>query len=227
MKRLAALLAIVFITTAAAACTSGTQNHSTPTQSGGTPTDSPDALLERVEAAIRHTSGYTVEVTGHNFVLPRWGGIDGATVEIATTGATATARLDRTGDGSYELTIVDAGTYFKRSTCSHLTRVPGGGGEVLTPFLIGTNGYLTKATDLSMANSRDPGRFAVAGTFSDFGAGIIEIDAASFLPTMLSSSGDASNGSESTWRFTNWGTAPKVSSPAGDIAENGPGGNPC
>jgi len=213
---------LVLLAIFAAACSKDASSAPTPA-----PATSPETVLKRAEAAIQRASGYTIEVAGHNFVLPRWGGIDEGTVEIGASGPVALARLQRTGDGAYRMILVAAQTYFRRSTCSHDTRVPGGGADVFAPFLLASNGYLSNASGLTLTRSDDGRLVRIAGAFGDLGPGAIEIDTATYLPTTLSTTANAAGGSQTAWRFTKWGEAPAVTAPAGDVPDNGPGGNPC
>lgn len=216
---------LILLAVFAAACSKGASSAPTPT--AASPATSPETVLQRAEAAIQRASGYTIGVTGHNFVLPRWGGVDHGTVEVGSNGPVASARLQRTGDGEYQMILVDGQTFFQRSTCSHDTRVPGGGADVFAPFLIATNGYLANASSLTLTRS-DDGRLArLAGRLGDLGDGVIEIDTATYLPTTLSTTADTASGSQTTWRFTKWGQAPTITAPSGNVLDNGPGGDPC
>src|SRR2546426_7533122 len=93
--------------------------------SGGVP-DSAREALQRAQHAVQGAGSYRVTVSGHNAVLPHWGGIDGGTVAVGTNGPLASATLDRTGDGQYTMLFVNNETLFRRSTCDHFSRVPGG-----------------------------------------------------------------------------------------------------
>jgi hypothetical protein len=183
---------------------------------------SPDEVLVRVQGALSQKGSYRLEVRGQNLVLPRWGGIDSGTVDVRLDGSAASADLERTGDGQYKIVLVDGQTYFQRSTCPSFTRVPGGGAEVLKPFVL---------SDLV-----DPQHFNPIGVIDpppviglrtpELGRIALELDPESFLPVRLSKNNNQSSGS-SEWEFSYWGERVSVDAPSGDVADNGPGGNPC
>lgn len=76
-------------------------------------------------------------------------------MSVTTQGTVVYADVERTGDGRYAVVSMNGNTFFKRSTCSTAARVPGGGPDVLKPFLLATNSYLDDATDLTPVDSGD------------------------------------------------------------------------
>ncbi len=185
---------------------------------------SPDEVLMRVQRAMSQNGSYRLEVRGQNLVLPRWGGIDSGTVDVRLDGSAASADLERTGDGPYKIVLVDGQTYFQRSTCPSFTRVPGGGPEVLMPFALSD---LADPRHFVPVGGVDRGAVIEART-PKLGRVAFELDPESFLPLRLSKiRTEADGASSSEWEFSNWGEPVNVDAPSGDIADNGPGGNPC
>jgi len=216
-------LAAVVLAGALSACEGGgAGQHLTPV-----PTPQPQQAIALALRTARTSAGYTVTMTGHNFLLPRWGGIDGATLRVATNGAAVSGSVDRTGDGSYDVLFTGGQTFFQRSTCDHQTRVPGGGANVFTPFLIASNGDLERATDLAYVQPTVDTAVAIKGRFGDLGVAVIELDARTYEPRRLAIGRDPASGTEAVWLFTDWGRAPDVQPPHAPIPDNGPGGNPC
>lgn len=68
--------------------------------------------LRRGQDAIDTARGYHVEVAGHNIVLPRWGAIDSASLDVATDGPAASGTVERTGDGLYNIIFSGGGDVF-------------------------------------------------------------------------------------------------------------------
>jgi hypothetical protein len=185
---------------------------------------SPDEVLVRVQRAMAQKGSYRIEVQGQNLVLPRWGGVDSGTVDVRLDGSSASAALERTGDGPYKIMLADGQTYFQRSTCPSFTRVPGGGPEVLTPFVLSD---LVDPRHFFPVGGVDRGPVIEART-PELGRVAFELDPESFLPFRLwKIRTQADGGSNSEWEFSNWGEPVNVDAPSGDIADNGPGGNPC
>jgi hypothetical protein len=67
--------------------------------------------------------------------LPQWGMIDGGTFAIDAVGDLR-AGVMRAGDAAYELHGQAGQTFFRRDGCDAYARVPGGGGDVLAPFIL-------------------------------------------------------------------------------------------
>jgi hypothetical protein len=183
---------------------------------------SPDEVLVRVQRAIERKGSYRVAVTGHNLVLPRWGGIDSGTVDVRVEGSAASADVERTGDGHYKIMLIDGQTFFQRRTCPSFTRVPGGGPEVLKPFVLSD---LIDPRHFNPIGVIDPPAVIEVRT-PELGRVALELDPESFLPVRLAKNNNQPDGS-SEWQFSNWGEPVGVDAPSGDIADNGPGGNPC
>ena len=187
-------------------------------------TASGDAVIA-VQEAVHCSGGYRVVVTGHNLVLPGWGGVDSATVDVSTADLVAAATLQRTGDGVYALIRVNGQTYFKRSTCDHFARVNGGGAMVLEPFLLGISGVLQSAPDAS-AGALANGTVSVGATLKEVGPVKLSVDPTTDRPVQLTAEKPES-GTVTSWTFTAWGSRPDVQAPAGQVPDQGPGGNPC
>ena len=96
--------------------------------------------------------------------------------------------------------------------------MPGGGADVLRPFLLGWNGVLSGATD-----ARWDGK-VVRATLPGIGAAVVELDAQG-RPTTVTRAPGA--GSALRWTFSDWGKAPAVTRPGGTVQDRGPGGIPC
>jgi hypothetical protein len=155
-----------------------------------------------------------------NFVLPQWGGSDGGIVTVNKDGTKAEAKLTRTGEPSdtYTIKLVNGQTYFQRSTCSEIFRLPGGGADVLRPYLL----TQTKA----LANARDA-RFegaAVRATVEGLGSVSIKLDEKTARPEEIRGT---SNGRELVWKFEDWGADIDMAEPKAPVQDRGPGGNPC
>lgn len=184
-------------------------------------------LAGKIQAAIDAKGSYTVAVQQENLVLPRWGGSDGGSVTVGSDSgkATAVAELHRTGDGDYGLWMVDGQTYFKRSTCNDLTRIPGGA-QTLAPFVLAGNKRISGGSNLKAAN----GRTTLMLTLEGLGDTEISFDPKTFLPNQLSSREATSNGKPLVWTFEKWGEGPDVDTSRGERSgayDRGPGGNPC
>ena len=188
------------------------------------PTDAA-GVLARAQATIDAAGGYHVEMSGHNFVLPQWGGVESVAIDVGKQGTSASARVTRTGDGVYSVVLIDGQTFFKRETCSTWTRVPGGAPAVLEPFLWNRTGLLRRATGAVIeANTGDT--LVVRATLPGIGEASVEVEAKSGRPLRLvRPAGPA--GDQMTWTFSDWGKAPSVTKPSGNIPDRGPGGNPC
>jgi hypothetical protein len=178
-----------------------------------------------VQEAVACSGGYRVVVTGHNLVLPDWGGIDSATVDVSTVDHVAAVNLERTGDGTYALLLINGQTYFKRSTCDHFARVNGGGATVLEPFLLGMSGVLQSDPGAS-ARVLPDGTISVGATLKDVGPAKLTVDPSTDRPVQLSAE-KPNSGTVTNWTFTAWNSQPKVQAPAGQAPDQGPGGNPC
>jgi hypothetical protein len=196
---------------------------------GGSSPSTPSAgdILQQAQLAVQESLGYRIKVTGHNLVLPQWGGVDGGTVQVGTQPAIAVAELERTGDGDYALLLFAGQTFFRRSTCDHLARVPGGGADVLTPFLWGVGGILGKATDPQFSAGPRTETIIILAEIEPMGPVQIELDPATNLPKSLVTPPDPVSGSEDKWLFSDWGAVPELSAPPANLPDQAPGGNPC
>lgn len=185
---------------------------------------SPDEVLVRMQRAVAQRGSYHVAVSAKNMVLPRWGGVDGGTVDVNRDAPAANASLERTGDGRYTMLLVGGQTYFERSTCPTWTRVPGGGVEALAPFLLAD---LTDAQPLHPIGAvGNPA--GIEAQSAQLGRVAVELDPATFLPLRLETHpGDANGDGGSTWEFSRWGEDVRVAAPDGGVPDGGPGGNPC
>lgn len=227
------------LATAAAAfgCGDRAESDSNPGGSGDS-AESPDGdfespysaqeLANRIQSAIDAQGAYTLLVEQTNFVLPQWGGSDGGEVTVGSGSRTAAvAKLARTGDGPYAIWLRDGQTYFQRTTCPTIARVPGGGSEVLQPFVFLGNDRIKEAKNLEAAS----GRTALNLTIEGIGDAEISFTPGSFLPNQLTSRTATNNGKPLVWTFARWGEQPQpgVSSLAAfdNTPDRGPGGNPC
>lgn len=214
------VLVVAAITLAAAACSP--RNASTPSPAADS---GAEAALQRAQRSL--AGGFTIDVVLANFVLPHWGGTDGGAVEVGPGGATARARLRRTGeDSTYTILLSQGATYFKRDTCDAYARVPGGTPDVLSPFLLNASNALASATDARFAG---PAHNVIAATIPGLGDALIAIDPDSGRPAAIEF-GDQPNNLGSTgfsFTFTQWGTPLALDPPTGDVPDRGPGGNPC
>ena len=142
-----------------------------------TGTVTPADALQRTEQTL--AGGYTITVTASNFLLPQWGGSDGGTVQVGKDGKSAVARLRRTGEDSYyDIRYVDGQTFFKRGTCDTWARVPGGGADVLKPFLLTASHVLTTVQDPKFIEADN--RLVVDATVDGLGRSLIQMDPKTF-----------------------------------------------
>ncbi len=192
------------------------------------PASATDAL-RKAQAAIDSTGSYTLTVEQSNFVLPQWGGADGGTVKVSGKGDIATAELARTGEpgATYSLIRYQNQTYFKRSACETTFRVPGGGADVLRPFLFGLTMSLADATDVGwIAGSAT----SIRATVEALGPVTIELDPANGPPVRISGQ---NNSKPLIWTFTAWDGRGWAFAFTGDppnfanVTDRGPGGIPC
>lgn len=224
MARFRMLILAVGAVLLAASCSEKFEPAADGTMSPLPATDAAGALA-RAQAAVDGAGGYHVEMAGHNFVLPQWGGVESVAIDVGKQGTTASARIVRTGDGVYGVVLVDGQTFFKRETCSTWTRVPGGGPAVLEPFLWNRTGPLRRGTEAVIeANTGET--LVVRATFPGIGEASIEVESKSGRPLRLVRPAGTA-GEQLTWTFSEWGKAPAVTKPSGNIPDRGPGGNPC
>ena len=179
--------------------------------------------LANAQAALDRAGGYTLTVEQSNFVLPQWGGADSGTVQVADGGKTARAVLARTGEvgATYTIALTGNQTFFQRSTCDTAFRIPGGGTDVLRPFLFSATKTLANAADVKWA-AGSPN--AVVANVSGLGQVTIEIDASTGRPSRITGQ---NNGKPLVWSFGDWGKSLSVSPPADSLQDRGPGGIPC
>lgn len=198
----------------------------TPTLPPGTATSAAEALA-LAQLAVDGAPGYHVEVTGHNLVLPQWGGIDGGSIDVDIPDAAARADIYRTGDGRYVIVSGGGETQFQRETCAYFTRIPGGGAGVLEPFLFNRSGALRGATNPVFLPSPSGGPLAIQADLPDLGTVRLDLDPVTFLPLRLQKPASADSDSETTWTFSQWDERPEIGLPGPADVERGPGGNPC
>ena len=230
MARLLATLAVVLVLALAACKNPHLTNTGTPkgiAERIDCIAGTPEAIMGCVERAVAGSEGYSLTITGHNFVLPEWGGIDSGTIEVGTDGPVVRGDVERTGDGPYALVSLNGETFFQRSTCDHMARVPGGGATVVRPFLLGTSGALSRATNVRFGGSANKGFIALRANIEDLGDVFIQLDTSTYLPYRLVKEGGPNGESQFQWLFSDWGQIPSVSKPAGIPPDQGPGGNPC
>lgn len=182
-------------------------------------------VLTEAQQALDCSGGYTISISGHNLVLPQWGGVDGGTVEVNPRQPGARAVLVRTGDGSYTMLFANNQTFFERTTCGHYARVPGGGATVLAPFLWTKTNALGSGADAA-PDAQSGTTVTVAVTLTYLGRVTLEVSRTTGRPLQLVKARDRSSGSKSTWIFGAWGRAPHVVAPVSE-GDQGPGGNPC
>ena len=189
--------------------------------------DPPAEVLKRANRAMTGKSGYSIAVTASNFGLPQWGGTDSGTVAIGVYPARVEAALARTGDGQYAMRYADDETFFQRSTCDHFARVPGGGRDTMLPFLWTETKFLQNAGNPVYVPTGGPeGPVIIEANVEYVGRAQVTIDRETYLPVELRRPANVSGG-EVIWRFGDWGVAPDVMRPEGEVPDQGPGGNPC
>ncbi len=182
-------------------------------------------LLLQVGRAMDEAGAYRLTVNQENFVLPRWGGSDGGTVDVDLNSGDAVANLHRTGDGNYAIVLRDGETYFKRETCPNWAKIQDGA-QVLAPFVITSDeiahSKLIKILPSSTSAATGVARLDLEGV----GEVTLEMEQHSLLPVRITSETLTSNGKPLEWTFSNWGDQVKVPPVSGDRL-SGPGGNPC
>ena len=72
--------------------------------------------------------------------------------------------------------FVDGQTYFRRETCDHWTRIPGGGRDVLRPFLWSETYDLQDAGDPQYVSSAHGGILELDAVIGDLGLVSIELE---------------------------------------------------
>jgi hypothetical protein len=178
----------------------------------------PEAALRAAQAKLESSGGYTIHAEQTNFILPQWGGADAGTVQVDGRGDRAMAQFARTGEprAVYVIYFIDEQTYFRRSTCNQTFRVPGGGADVLLPYLFARNGILAGATaiegDAMSIRARLPG----------LGDVTVTLDSEGRLASIV-----REGASPLRWTFADWDEAPWVNRPTGTLEDRGPGGVPC
>jgi hypothetical protein len=218
MNLLTKLLAFLFVDVALVMAACSDKSAPAVATVAAPPGDAPEAL-SRAQEAVDRAGGYHVEMTGHNFPLPQWGGIESASVTVDGKGATASAKVARTGEGSYTVILVEGQTYFQRETCTTWARVPGGGPAVLEPFLWSRSASLRNATGGSLDTAG--GVITVHARMGLLGEVAVELDPATLLPRRLTRPDGLS------MTFSGWGKGPSVTKPPGNVPDRGPGGIPC
>lgn len=196
-----------------------------PMGCGGDSTPTAVDTLQLSQKAALEAGNYRIEFTGHNLVLPQWGGVDSGEVLVDPTAPTVSADVERTGDGMYEVLFIDGETVFKRSTCDHFQRVPGGGAGVLKAFIWSDAGILGSLSDPQYAVGAGTERTVILAEVESLGPVQIDLDRETKLPIRLVKTGDP--GSESEWQFSDWGKTLTTAKPEGPLEDRGPGGNPC
>jgi hypothetical protein len=183
-----------------------------------------EEVLRAAQRAVDCAAGYRIIVRGHNLVLPLWGGIDDATVDVNADG-TATASVQRTGDGEYLLVFRNGQTFYRRRSCDHWSRRSGGGGAIFDPFLWTRTRSLEQAGDARIMSSGQ-GAITVAATIAPLGPLTLTVDMGSARPSQLAAS-QQSSGTITSWTFDNWGRGVDLPAVAAPTPDGGPGGNPC
>lgn len=175
--------------------------------------------IHRLQEAVDRYSSYGLTVEQSNFVLPSWGGSDGGTVSVADDGAVVQADLVRTGEpkATYHIMLTHGQTYFKRSTCENVFRVPGGPSDVLAPFVFFHKGF-TRASNVRSADG------LLEATLPTLGPVTIAIDPSTGLPKTIRG---ANNGKPLVWTFSDWGHAGDSIGFGFTPPDRGPGGIPC
>jgi len=188
--------------------------------SGALPVGDASAALRFAQRALDKAGGYQLRVDQSNFVMPQWGGSDGGTVTVNSNGTAAEARLVRTGEpgATYAVTLVEGQTFFRRSTCSETLRVPGGGADVLQPYLFMRSQALAGAQGARFESG------LIRATIEGLGLVTIELNNKTLRPEEIR--GTAS-GRDLIWTFEDWDVSPDVSKPGGNVQERGPGGIRC
>lgn len=178
----------------------------------------------QVGRAVDAAGSYRLAVTQQNYVLERWGGSDGGSVQVDLKASAAVADLRRTGDGQYAIVLHDGATYFKRETCPTWAKIQGGQ-DVLAPFVI--TGAELRSSKLietlppaSATSTR--GRVDLTGV----GEVTLEVETATARPLRITSATLTNNGKPLEWSFSAWGEKVSVPDTATDRL-SGPGGNPC
>lgn len=192
---------------------------------GGDSTPSTVDILQLSQDAVQEAGSYRIEVSGHNLVLPQWGGVDSGEVFVDPVSGTVFAELERTGDGMYQIVFIDGEAVFKRSTCDHFQGVPGGGADVLKAFIWSDAGILSSISEPEYAVGAGTDRTVILAETESLGAVQIDLDRDTNLPIRLLKTGDP--GSASEWQFGDWGTSVRADKPEGPLEDRGPGGNPC
>lgn len=239
--RLSALVAAWALIALAAACgasterrstvtpnpgTSGTSASGAPSSTGATGAATPSDALARTRASL--ADGYTITVTAANFVLPQWGGSESGTVEVGAGGTTASAHLRRTGEDSFfDIRFVEGQTFFKRGTCDTWARVPGGGADVLKPFLVAATNVLATAQNPQFVAADN--RVVVDATIDGLGRALIQMEPETYklVTIVFGDKPDNAGHTGFTFDFSDLGKALSVEKPSGDIPDRGPGGAPC
>jgi hypothetical protein len=200
-----------------------TRSPSSPAPAGSmTPRDA----LARAQQSL--ADGYTITVTAANFVLPNWGGSENGTVQVSVGGKTASAQLRRTGeDSSYAIRLVDDQTYFKRGTCDAWARVPGGGPDVLRPFLLAATNVLNTAHNPQFVKADT--RVVVDATVDGLGRSLIQMEPGTYrlITIVFGDKPDNAGHTGFTFDFSELGKPLTVEKPSGNVPDSGPGGNPC
>lgn len=96
---------------------------------------------------------------------------------------------------------------------------------MLEPFLLGMSGVLQSVPGAS-EGALPNGTISVGATLKDVGPAKLTVDPYSDRPVQLNAE-KPDSGTVTSWTFTAWGSRPKVQAPAGQVPDQGPGGNPC
>lgn len=185
------------------------------------PSDDPAQALRDAQAALERAGGYALTVEQENVVLPQWGGSDGGSVRVSQDAQTATAELWRTGEGGpYSIIHADGQTYFRRSTCQTWARIPGGGKDVLAPFLFARTKALANAVVVSASGTN------IEAEVEGIGRALVALHPTTALPVSIIAEGTANRG-RLKWTFSRWGEALTAKAPDTGGIDRGPGGNPC
>lgn len=206
------------------AAAGATPTEARPTAAPGSSDPAALAALDRVQRIVDSLGSYGIQFEAFNFVLPQWGGSDTGFIQVNVRDRTAKANLIRTGDGQYLVIWTGGQTYFKRATCKEYMRIPGGGPDVLAPFLL-FGGRFSAATNARLLSASGATPVIVEADLQGVGRATIEINKDN-VPIKLTSATATNNGRLLVWTFSDWGGKFAIDKPD-NPSDRGPGGNPC
>ncbi len=222
-NRWAALLLAALFCATAAAC-SERKAASVTTSTPAATTDLSGGILPAAARAMDGATSYRLSVTEEDYVLERWGGSDGGTVDVNLKSGEAKANLHRTGDGQYAIVLKTGETYFKRDTCPSWAKIQAGQ-AVLAPFVI-TGAELRSSKLFETLPSTSASSQRVKADLTGIGTVTLEVEKATGLPIRITSDTLTNNGKPLEWAFSDWGARVDIPNISSDRL-SGPGGNPC